>query len=519
MKHDPVPTPLADEDLERLIELLCDKSSDTTFLGEVLGLCAEALGVSSLALYEETGNRMERLGSVGNLTWDATADLDETFEGGKVALGSGELRSPELLAERVLGAELRLLAEVALRLCRYQRRLKQRDFDANFHGVELEALYDVGLAIASTLDLDALGEEILLRAVSLLDARRGALYFLVGDEYRLRAKIGGSARDDFPLAEDPEAENTETLPLARHLLAVPVEVEDQRRGLLVVGDKESRTGVGPFSGADRRRLAHFANQAALALEQARLHQESLEKERLEREMELASTIQRGILPKVLPHLPHFDLAGWTRPARHVGGDFYDVIPLASGRLAIVVADVSGKGVPAALLVSTIHSLLRALLDRTSDLGDVCRHLDRHLLEFSAANKYATLFLLELDPDTGAVRYINAGHNPAILVRNEGRVEELSSTGFPVGLIGGGDYTPKNFTLDSGDLLCVYSDGVTEAESPEAEEYSTPRLAKDLVELRLDPVVEIRSEIERRVGLHAEDQPQGDDQTVVLLRRR
>jgi sigma-B regulation protein RsbU (phosphoserine phosphatase) len=355
--------------------------------------------------------------------------------------------------------------------------------------------------------------------VSLLDARRGALYLLEGDEYRLRATIGGSAREAFPFTGDPEAEETAALPLAHHLLAVPVEVEDQRRGLLVVGDKESRTGVGPFSGGDRRRLAHLANQAALALEQARLHQEALEKERLEREMELASTIQRGILPKVLPDLPHFDLAGWTRPARHVGGDFYDVIPLASGRLAIVVADVSGKGVPAALLVSTIHSLLRALLDRTSDLGEVCGHLDRHLLEFSAANKYVTLFLLELDSESGAILYVNAGHNAAILVRQDGQVEELSSTSFPIGLIGGGDYSPNQLRLNSGDLICVYSDGVTEAESPEAEEYGTPRLARDLVELRLDPVFEIRTEIERRVGLHAEDNPQGDDQTVVLLRRR
>ena len=509
-------TPLADEELQRLGSILRQKGADAAFLNEVLGLWAEALGVSALAVYEDCGRQLERIGSVGALAWPDVAD--ETSDYSRLALMGGAMYSREPLPEELPSGPLSLLLDVALRLCRYRRRLKQRDFDVKYRGVELEAFYDVGLAIASTLDLDALGEEILLRAVSLLDARRGALYTLEAGSYSLQATIGGSAREHFPGDLDPEAESTETLPEATFLLAVPVEVENQRRGLLVVGDKESRIGVGPFSGVDRRRLAHLANQAALALEQARLHQEALEKERLEREMELASQIQRGILPKVLPDLAEFDLLGWTRPARHVGGDFYDVIPLASGRLAVVLADVSGKGVPAALLVATIHSLLRALLDRAADLDEVCRHLDRHLLEFSAANKFVTLFLVDLDPQTGDVRYVNAGHNPALVVRKDGTVEELESTSYPVGLIGGGDYSPLGFKLSSGDLLCIYSDGVTEAESQTAEEYGMERHAADLVELRREPLERIRAEIERRVGLHAEDLPQGDDQTVVLLRR-
>ena len=512
--------PLANERLEHLTSLFGQKGADAAFLEGVLDEVRERLGTESLALYEVTECELARLGRRGEREWPASLALEGREDEATThahPLDSGELHWRG--GQRKLDAQSHLLLEIALRLCRYQRQLKQREFDVKFRGVELEAFYDVGLAIASTLDLDVLGEEILLRALALLDARRGALYTLDGDTYRLGARVGGSARDQFPADIDPEVEATETLPLARYLLAVPVRIESESKGLLVVGDKESRTGVGPFSEDDRRRLQHLANQAALALEQARLHREALEKERLEREMELASQIQRGILPRDLPELTSFDLAGWTRPARHVGGDFYDVVPLSSGRYAIVLADVSGKGVPAALLVSTIHSLLRSLLDRAQDLDEVCRHLDRHLLEFSAASKYATLFLVDLDPAEGEIGYVNAGHNPALVLRADGGTQALSSGSFPVGLVGGGSYHPHRVTLHPGDVLCIYSDGLTEAENAEGEEYGFERLTADLVELRSAPLDEIRREVERRISRFTVGQPQGDDQTVVLLRRR
>lgn len=512
--------PLADERLEQLSSLLQRKGADAAFLDGILDLTIERLQADSLALYELVGCELARIGRRGGDEWPASLTLDRDQEDAAVSrclIQGGELHWRGGRSD--LDAPSRLLLEVASRLCQYQRRLKQREFDVKFRGVELEAFYDVGLAIAQTLDLDALGEEILLRALALLDARRGALYTLDGELFRLGARVGGSAREQFSADVDAEDAASETLPQARHLLAVPVRIETEIKGLLVVGDKESRTGVGPFSEDDRRRLEHLANQAALALEQARLHREALEKERLEREMELASQIQRGIIPRDLPDLTSYDLAGWTRPARHVGGDFYDVIPLSSGRFAIVLADVSGKGVPAALLVSTIHSLLRSLLDRVQDLDEVCRHLDRHLLEFSAASKYATLFLVDLDPQAGEIGYVNAGHNPALVLRADGSSEALSSSSFPVGLVGGGSYHPRQVVLEPGDVLCIYSDGLTEAESPRGEEYGLARLTADLVELRSAPLEEIRTEVERRISRYTAGQPQGDDQTVLLLRRR
>ena len=282
----------------------------------------------------------------------------------------GEFESIELPSARLVyrrGADSRppeagalVALAAAADAWRLRRELKRERFAVNYRGVGVEALYDVGLAIASTLDLDELCDEILLRAVSLLDARRGALYLLEGDCYRRVQTLGGVscetvARDapavEALLAGSQEA-GDELLPGSRYLLAVPIEIESSPRGLLVVADKESRHGVGPFPESDGRTLGLFANQAAIALENARLHRDALEKERLEREIQLAADIQRRLLPTSYPVADGFELVGWSRPARHVGGDYYNLLARPDGRLALVVADVSGKGMPAALMVST-----------------------------------------------------------------------------------------------------------------------------------------------------------------------
>ena len=180
------------------------------------------------------------------------------------------------------------------------------------------------------------------------------------------------------------------LPGASHLLAVPIETDSKRRGLLVVADKESRHGVGPFAAADKRTLAMFANQAAIALENAYLHRQALEKERLEREVELAAEIQRRLLPTDFPRLEGFELVGWSRPARHVGGDYYDFLSLSEDRVTAVLADVSGKGLPATLMVSTIHSALRLLLDHFRVGPELIARLNHHITDSSAPNKFITL---------------------------------------------------------------------------------------------------------------------------------
>lgn len=424
---------------------------------------------------------------------------------------------------------LTLALAAALRSADLRRKLKAESFEVKYRGVELEALYDVGLAIASTLDMDALSEEILLRAVSLLDARRGALYMREpdtrgGERFRLHRTFGGEALNSFVPESDQHGRRRlrvpdDLLPGADHLLALPIEIHGDPRGALAVGDKESRTGVGPFTEQDRRTLSLFANQAAIALENARLHRQELEKQRLEREMELAAEIQAEILPKGNPEIPGYELLGWSRPARQVGGDYYDLQRLDRGALRLTVGDVTGKGIPAALLVSTLHSSLRLLLDARALEPGLLAKLNHHIHESSAANKFITLLTAEVDPETHRLRWVNAGHNPGLLVRAGGGVEELSPCGLPLGMMAGVEYRTQELQLEPGDLVCLYSDGITEAAGPEGEEFGQGRLEELLARHRDTGLEEVRDAVEEAVAELVQGAPQADDETLVLVRRR
>lgn len=419
-----------------------------------------------------------------------------------------------------------LLVVAAAHIARLKRRLQTQSFQTNYRGVELEALYDVGLAIASTLDLDALSEEVLMRAVSLLDARRGALYLIDGEAYRRRARFGGEAESQFAvddarlcsLQDGDVADTASLMPGTRHLLAVPVEIDGMPRGLLLVGDKESRRGVGPFPESDRKTLMLFANQAAIALENAKLHRLALEKERLEREMELAAEIQQQLLPKLMPEITGFEVIGWNRPARQVGGDYYDLRGLGGNRWSLVVGDVTGKGLPAALMVSTLHSALHLLPDHMPVGAALVERLNRHIHEASSANKFITMLLAELNADTAVVSYLNAGHNPGVLIRGGGAVEELGSSGLPLGLMPLATYEQSSVYMGEGDLMCLYSDGITECAGPDDEEFGLERLVDLLREHHGRPLAEIVDVIDETAITFARGLPQGDDQTVVLVRR-
>lgn len=513
-------------------------------LEQLLVAWSDAHGGADAAVYAGDDDGMPRLAKVGqDLFPERLAGVDDGRDDdaarhrkrlqlpGAVLLHNARL-DPDL--DQPTSATHLLLAACTL-ISQLKRQIQEQSFQAMFRGVEQESLYEVGLAIASTLDHEGLGEEVLLRAVSLIDARRGALYLLDGDDgdgngdlYRLSSEMGGAAREAFDaselvgerLAEGDGADGVpdDLLPGARHILAVPVEIDGDPRGLLVAADKESRTGVGPFGAGDRRTLSLFANQAAIALENAKLHRFALEKERLEREMELASEIQKQLLPDDMPTIPGCEVLGWNRPARQVGGDYFGFEELEGGRWCLLVGDVTGKGMPASLLVSTLHSALRVLLDHMDVSIDLVRRLNRHICESSAPNKFITMLLAAIDPSTGRLDYLNAGHNPGILLRAGGDVVELGTSGLPLGLLPGADFDSEHLTMEPGDLLCLYSDGITECEDPDDEQYGMDRLVELLKQHAAESLDEILAAIDRTMLDWAQGLAQGDDQTVVLLRR-
>ena len=505
--------------LTNLFSLSKRQADDRRGLERQLRVWSECKDGAAVAVYVEIDDSMVRLACAGAAAFPAKLD-DSTPEGFERLELPGVVVLHNALVDDTL-----LLVAAGARISQLKQRLQAENFQAMFRGVELEALYEVGLAIASTLDLDRLGEEVLMRAILLLDARRGALYLLDDEGYFLAGHLGGEALERFSVEEidvaslaSGESFPEQLLPGAGHLLASPVEVDGQGRGLLVVADKESRTGVGPFQVRDRRTLMLFANQAAIALENAKLHKLALDKERLEREMELAAEIQQQLLPKSMPQIDGYEVIGWNRPARQVGGDYFGFQNLGDGRLGIVLGDVTGKGMPAALLVSTLHSALRVLLDRMEVGPALIQQLNSHICESSSANKFITLLLATLDAENGRLAYLNAGHNPCILLRADGSLEELTSGGLPVGLVPMATYEASALDVGKGDLICLYSDGITECESCDEEEFGYERLIDMLRRLFDRPLPEILAEIDRTMIEWAEGQAQGDDQTVVLLRR-
>ena len=507
---------------ETLFSLARREADDRKVLERQLERWCAARGADA-ALYTAVDGNGRKLIEIGATRFPEELPADDDGAWTRVELPQAQLLHTAQPGPDRAEDTLLLLAAGA-RISGLKRQIQEQEFQAAFRGVELEALYDVGLAIASTLDLEELCEEALLRAVSLLDARRGALYLLDSGSYRLTSRFGGEALDRLP-AEDNHVTSLAAgeapegwLPGARHLLAVPVEIEGDARGVLIVADKESRRGVGPFPATDRRTLLLFANQAAIALENAKLHKLALEKERLEREMELAAEIQQQLLPKVMPKIPGYEVIGWNRPARQAGGDYFDFQGLGNGGWGLVVGDVVGKGLPAALLVSTLHSALRVLLDQMEVGPRLIEKLNRHIFESSSANKFITMLLAALDTEGGRLAYLNAGHNPGLLVRAEGEVEQLASAGLPLGLMAQSHFGVRTLELAHGDLVCIYSDGITECEAPDEEEFGLERLIDLLEQQREQPLAEILHRIDQAVTDFAQDQPQGDDQTVILLRR-
>ena len=433
-----------------------------------------------------------------------------------------------------LAASFGLIFGALLGVSRLSRLVKGAELELKARLLELESLYDLGLSLAGQLDVSALADEVLYRSISLTDARKGTLV-LFGDRGAppLARSVGGEllppgAADAWELPAGDVVINNEAnrVPTAgvcfmdcEKCLVVSIAVPERRLGVLAVADKESRDGrVLDFTTGDARLLSLFANQVAAAVETTRLHREAIEKERIERELELAAAIQRHLLPRELPQIPGLELAGATRPTRQVGGDYFDLFPLSRGRLGFVVADVSGKGIPAALLVSTVHAAIHLQIDVSDTIVELVSKIDRHLQRFSVTHKFLTLFFGLVEPDASLLRYVSAGHNPALLVRGSGKVEQLTATGVPVGLLPNGSWRENTAPFGPGDLLCVYSDGFTEATNAEEEEFGLERLEQTLVARITLPARDLSDDLFREVSLFAQGVPQYDDQTLLIVRR-
>ncbi len=441
------------------------------------------------------------------------------------------LRSASGLLSHVSSDSSQLRGEAAVR--RYAERLR--------------LVNDVHRALGQSIELEELLELILERVFDHLRPEQGAIFLKRDGELELAAKRSVPGVDaDFVTSRSLQSEVTDKGMAAlvldvesderfasaqsilfsgiRSLVAAPLlDTREQARGheggalgMIVLS---SRAGVRKFSEEDMELLVSLASVAALSLRNVSLAAEAVERRRLEKELALGRRIQKALLPEELPQVEGFELHAHNTPSRGVSGDYYVILERNEGKeIVLMVADVSGKGIAASILTASLEALAAGPIEDGLPPEEIFERLSRLLHRRTPPEKYATAFLAVLEPATGVLTYANAGHNPALIVRESGKVDEAGSTGLPIGLVPGAQYKAKRITLDDNDTLVLYTDGITEAMDPDAEEYGDERLTefcRNHREHSLDQMARLlTADLENFVRGQAFE----DDRTLVMARR-
>jgi sigma-B regulation protein RsbU (phosphoserine phosphatase) len=299
---------------------------------------------------------------------------------------------------------------------------------------------------------------------------------------------------------------------------LPLAGRNKLMGVMVLGPKLSEEA---YSQTDLRLLASVGAQVGLGLEinylAHSLAQEAARGERMAREVEIAREVQQRLFPQTIPAIPGLDLAGHCRPALAVGGDYYDMIELEDGRLALAIGDVSGKGIGAALLMASLRASLRGMTDSAShNLARMIRKLNQLVYESSTSNRYATFFFGIYDPAAGELRYVNGGHNAPMVIR-AAEVVRLEATGPVVGLLKDVQFEERMISIGPGDLFIGYTDGISEAMTVDDEEWGDERMLATAQLVRTSPAKNIIEALFQGADDFAAGAPQYDDMTLLIFK--
>jgi sigma-B regulation protein RsbU (phosphoserine phosphatase) len=404
----------------------------------------------------------------------------------------------------------------------------------------LEAVVEAGLMVNSTLDLAEIGEHIVDIATRLINAERGSLFLVDRETGRLRSMVaqgllGGplnlevgegivgavAASGEAEILEDPYADprfdqkiDRRTGFRTRSLLTVPV--RDREGSLVAVLQLLNHRGRG-FSAADVEFLAELGVAFSIALNTADLHREIVAREQLRREVRLAAEIQRALQPIGRADIPGLEVEVLFEPCHEVGGDYWDVIPVGDGRWWIVVADVSGKGVPAGLVASNIQACLWTSRSRSAPLDSVVADINEILCRLTRSRKYATLIAAEWNSANESLTWVNAGHPPLMLKQGDG-VHDFGATGRPVGLLSDQRYESDSATLGDGDMVLLYTDGILEAGVFNgANEFGLDRIRSCLADERRPG--QVIACLTAALSAHIRGHERDDDITLVCLRKK
>lgn len=316
---------------------------------------------------------------------------------------------------------------------------------------------------------------------------------------------------------DPRfASQTMALLGIRSVLAVPLSVDERDVFGIIYAD--SPTWEITFTEEHLDILTTLASVASIRVENATLLDERIQRERMERELELATEIQQRFQPSGPPKIEGYEFQGISFSCYEIGGDYYDFIPTHEGKMLIALGDVSGKGTAAALLMSSLHAAIHAQIAAKSSLHETVDSVNKYLAENTPANRFVTLFAAELDPQNGTLRYINAGHNPPLVGRLGGSIEQLASGGFPLGILPSAQFEVGETHLQPGEALVIYSDGVSEANNLREEEFGMERLSDVIRKNLLASASGIRDKVEAALSAFTQTAPANDDITLVIVKR-
>ena len=298
-------------------------------------------------------------------------------------------------------------------------------------------------------------------------------------------------------------------------MVTPLEHRGVVKGLLYLDSRPPRK---PFDEEDLRLASTFAHLATAKLEQARLREEAMARKKVDQELDLARHIQQGLLPGFPPDIPGFELYGNNLPSRQVSGDLFGWWPRGDGKWLFCLADVSGKGLGPGLLMASLQATLEAWTERDLSTSELAFQLSRNLARHTDGRRFVTAFLALLDPETGTLTYTNAGHNPALLLHGSGPAQALEAQGLPLAMLPGQPYGEATLSLVPGDLLVVYTDGITEAANAEEEEFGAEALTALVGARRHEPLTALDAALLGQLDRFTEGAPYLDDRTLLMLRR-
>jgi len=389
---------------------------------------------------------------------------------------------------------------------------------------ELRALIDLSRGVSASLEPDDIAQMLTLTlAGRWIISKHGFVAWKAGHPEILRQKgldlafLVADKERWSQLSEPTLAPPDVALPAGSLLL--PLRSAGETFGMVVCGPRLNKQ---PYTEADIEFGGGLVAQAAVSLDNAWHFRDTLVRQQMEKEVALAASIQRNLFPAVLPQLIGCDIAARNRQAKQVGGDYYDVLPIQGTALnlphLLCVVDISGKGMFAALLMSNIQATLRALLSKRQPLSAVAEQANNLLHATTPANRYATAILVQFDPATGRCQWVNCGHNDGVVLRKSGEVETLACSGIALGMFPHMTYEEQTFDLHEGDLLAIYSDGVTEANNSAEQEFSLERFIAVLKAQRERPSTEIVDTVIQEIDAFVGDAPQFDDITLMVMKR-